>query len=71
MTPEQAKQHLRDSGITLAEWARQHGFSYRAAVDVLNGRSRGHFGQGHEIAVALGIKQPPRRKSGPPTRQAA
>lgn len=44
------------AGITLAAWAKAHGFSATTVVDVLNGRRVGKYGEAHRVAVALGLK---------------
>lgn len=57
MTPqEKAKQHLRQKGITVTEFARKNDFPAHAVYKVLNGQYKAHYGQAHQIAVALGIK---------------
>ncbi|MBF0588701.1 MAG: DNA-binding protein [Magnetococcales bacterium] len=47
---------LSYQGITIAEWAREHGFSRRTVYAVLNGRRKASSGVGHQIAVRLGMK---------------
>jgi gp16 family phage-associated protein len=47
---------LRSEGTTVPEWARKHGFPVRAVRAVISGHNKGHYGQAHKIAVALGIK---------------
>lgn len=56
-TPEQAKQNLRSQGITVAEFAKTHDFPAHAVYKVLNGQYKAHYGQAHDIAVALGLKK--------------
>lgn len=55
-TREEVRERFRRRGQTVAQWARQHGYGYQQVLDVLNGRTRGNYGQAHNIAVALGIK---------------
>ena len=55
-TPEQVKQGFRNAGITVTQWAEEHNFPPNAVYQVLNGFSKGHYGQAHQIAVALGLK---------------
>lgn len=43
-------------GITVAEWAREHGFGAELTRMVLSGKRKCLRGQSHQIAVALGIK---------------
>lgn len=59
LTPEQVKARLRARGITTTAWAREHGYSPRKVIRLLNGYEKGHYGQSHEIAVALGLKALP------------
>lgn len=56
LTPDQVRAHLRQSGRTLTQWAAEHGFRREAVYRVINGRDKAHYGQAHEIAVALGLK---------------
>ena len=44
-------------GLSIAEWARAHGFSSALVYQVLTGRKRCVRGQSHQIAVLLGLKQ--------------
>lgn len=45
-----------ERGITVTQWAAQHGFPRGQVYAVLNGRNKGSWGMGHRIAVTLGIK---------------
>ena len=57
--PEQlvlVKGSFDDRGESVAEWARLHGFSRHLVYAVLSGKCRAKRGQGHLIAVALGLK---------------
>lgn len=56
LTPEKVKERFRTQGITVTDWAREHGFPRNAVYLVLNGVTKAHYGQAHEIAVALGLK---------------
>lgn len=47
---------LRANGVTQTAWAKQHGYKPQKVIRLLNGYEKGHFGQSHEIAVALGLK---------------
>ncbi|ARU87100.1 DNA-binding protein [Pseudomonas sp. M30-35] len=55
-TAEQVKESFLRSGTTVIQWADQHGFPPNAVYQVLNGFSKGRYGQAHDIAVALGMK---------------
>jgi gp16 family phage-associated protein len=53
---EQIKKELRRRGVTMSAWARANGHKPQDVFDVLRGRSQGTFGEGHVIAVKLGLK---------------
>ncbi len=52
-----AKAEFFQDGKTVADWARQHNFVPSQVYAVLSGKNKARFGRGHEIAVALGLKQ--------------
>lgn len=54
--PAAAKAALLRKGITLKEFAKKNGFSYRTVSEVVRGVNKGLYGQGHQVAVALGLK---------------
>ena len=56
-THEEARAHLSHQGISIAQWAREHGFNYSIVCEVIAGRKKCSFGASHNIAVALGMKQ--------------
>lgn len=56
-TPEEAKAWLVYQGITVSQWARDHGFTHPLVREVLAGRKKGLRGQSHNIAIALGMKR--------------
>jgi gp16 family phage-associated protein len=58
-TPEQAKQWLKDNGISIAQFARDNDLDRSAVVDLLRGKLTGNFGNAHKAAVALGLKLSP------------
>jgi len=49
-----------DEGLTVSDWARQHGLRPDAVYALLAGRTRGKRGQAHRVALALGLKGIPR-----------
>jgi gp16 family phage-associated protein len=55
-TPAAAKQALQNDGITLRAFAAQHGFKYRTVSEVVRQVNKGLYGEGHRVAVALGLK---------------
>ncbi len=59
MTPQQVKANLSARGITVKQWAAQHGYDHQTVYKVLQGVRKCNYGRGHEIAVALGLKTKP------------
>lgn len=59
-SPEEARQWLRDNGMSVSEFARSNGFSRDAVNDLVIGRSQGERGEAHRAAIALGMKRKPR-----------
>lgn len=57
-TGGQVKAEFKRKGITVTQWARDHGFPPNAVYQVLNGFARGYHGQAYKIAVALGLVIP-------------
>jgi gp16 family phage-associated protein len=55
-TPDQVKKEFLDAGITISQWARDHGYTPRQVSLVLNGQIKGRYGKSHEIAKKLGLK---------------
>ncbi|QDL56637.1 DNA-binding protein [Rhodoferax aquaticus] len=55
-TANEAKEALRAEGVTLTEWSQRKGFKYRTVSEVVRGVNKGLYGEGHRVAVALGIK---------------
>lgn len=53
---ESARRKFFIEGESVADWARERGFSLQLTYSVLNGRLRARRGQSHRIAVALGLK---------------
>lgn len=58
-TPDQIKAEFEAQGITISDWARQHDYSPRDVILVLNKVLKGRYGKAHRIAVALGMKADP------------
>ena len=56
MTPQQVKANLRAQGITITQWAEEHGYPREAVYRVLNGVQKAAYGRAHDIAVDLGLK---------------
>jgi gp16 family phage-associated protein len=55
-SPAEAKAALYAKGMTLKEFAAQNHFTYRTVSEVIRGVNKGLYGEGHRVAVALGIK---------------
>lgn len=56
-TPEEARAWFGYAGISVAQWARENGFSEPLVRAILAGHKRCLRGQSHNIAVALGLKE--------------
>ncbi|MAN51194.1 MULTISPECIES: DNA-binding protein [unclassified Marinimicrobium] len=56
-TREEAREALKESGISITQWALSNGFSPNLVFEVLSGRKKAIRGQAHRIAVKLGIKK--------------
>lgn len=50
------RRELERRGMTVRAWARMHGFNERLVHEVISGRKIGRWGQAHNIAVLLGLK---------------
>ena len=57
VSPQSAKDALYAKGITLSEFAKRNGFQYRTVSEVIRGVNKGLYGEGHRVAVALGLKK--------------
>ncbi len=55
-TPTAIRESWRRTGTSLRGWARQHGVSHVVVSNVLAGRCKGSIGEGHKVAVLLGLK---------------
>lgn len=55
-TVEEVRAEFAEAGISVAGWARAHGFCRVAVMSVLSGRSKNLRGSTHLIAIALGLK---------------
>lgn len=58
--PGKVKAQFRLEGVSVAEWARQNGFSAKLVYRVLSGDLRCSRGQSYKIACKLGLKEVPR-----------
>lgn len=57
---DEVRRQLRQEGMTIPDWAREHGFPVRTVRAVIYGHNKGHYGQAHLVAVALGMKDKPK-----------
>lgn len=58
LTRDEAKEYLRNQGMTVREFAKLNGFKAKAVYRVLNNELKCYYGDGHAIAVALRLKSP-------------
>lgn len=56
-TADEVRQLFQARGLSIAAWARSHGYSSQLVYQILSGRKSCLRGQSHEIAVRLGLKQ--------------
>lgn len=56
-TREQVRLDFDRQGISLALWARSHGYTEYQVSDVLRGKAQGRRGISHNVAVELGLKE--------------
>lgn len=57
MTADQVREKFKREGKSLSSWAKENGFNPQRVYLVVGGQVKGHFGTGHKIAVALGMKE--------------
>lgn len=67
LSPVDVKEWLDASGISVSDWARQHGFPREIVYSLLSGRCRGRRGMAHRVALALGLKAAPDPLRAPPS----
>lgn len=60
MTGQEVKRKLRERGVTIKQWAEEHEYPYVLVSRVIRGVQKANYGKGHEVAVALGMKNPER-----------
>jgi len=56
LTADEAKAGIYRRGLSLAAWAKRHKVKLGTLYTVLNGTNLARFGEGHRIAVLLGMK---------------
>lgn len=57
---EEIRQCFEENGVSVAEWARDKGFSLPLVYSVLSGRSQARRGESFKIGVALGLRPMPK-----------
>lgn len=55
-THAEARAWFDQTGTSIAEWSRNHGFGATMVRQILEGKKACKRGQSHQIAVLLGIK---------------
>lgn len=55
-TPQEIRAEWLRKGLGQNDWARKHGVSPVTVSQVMNGINKGSRGEGHKVAVLLGIK---------------
>lgn len=53
---QEVKEEFLRKGMSIGAWADRHGFSRPTVSQVISGKNRGTRGEGHKIAVMLGLK---------------
>lgn len=56
-TPQEVRAEWFRKGMGQNDWARKNGFNPATVCQVLNGINKGSRGEGHKVAVLLGIKE--------------
>ena len=56
ITPEKLKAKFRADGKTFKDFAIQNNYPYHEVIRVVNGINKARRGNGHKIAVSLGLK---------------
>lgn len=54
---EEVKEMFKRQGKTFTQWAKENGYSRAQVYRVLNGQAKCNYGEVHEIAVKLGLKE--------------
>jgi gp16 family phage-associated protein len=55
-TPNEVREDFTKNGVSIRSWAEANGFLRSDVYALLDGRTKGKYGNGHAIAVALGMK---------------
>ncbi|WP_413873920.1 DNA-binding protein [Albidovulum sp.] len=57
---EQVRRQFAAEGVSVNQWAKARGYRPRTVYAVLSGQLMCSRGASHQIAVALGLKSPPK-----------
>ena len=57
LTAEQVKSQFKNEGKTFTAWAKKRGYRLNDVYRVLNGQLKANYGNAHQIAVDLGMKE--------------
>lgn len=60
-TPQEVLAHFHATGVTVAGWCRDNGFSRGVVNALLHKGAPGLRGQSHRAAIALGLKAAPEK----------
>lgn len=55
-TPDEVRADFDRQGMTVAQFARDHGLNQATVYQVLSGQKKGRRGEAHRAAVLLGLK---------------
>lgn len=55
-TPDQIKREFYAQGLTIKDWAEAHGYKPVQVYRVMRGENKALYGEGHKIAVKIGLK---------------
>lgn len=55
-TGEEVRAEFQRKGMSVSDWAAEHGFGRSLVYEVLTGERKCHRGQSHKVAVLLGMK---------------
>jgi len=53
---EAKREWFSTNGVSISSWARENNVELKILYAVLNGKNRGYRGEGHRVAVRLGLK---------------
>lgn len=63
--PKELRAWFETEGLSISQWASNHGFKPREVYALLSGKTTGVRGRAHKVAVALGLRPPPKGSAKP------